>query len=482
MNLRSPIIATLSLIAACASLSAQEFKNSIASTEFDFITEDDPSTFELLQFVRKDRAEMPDKRDDGELFRDAFQFKALFSDHTSVDIFVDCSGFDQSSAETEAMRYVHPLGKLPTVLRQGVNRLCVHSGGKATTAFSDIGLIVVYADNATVRISNHDLEETIFHESVHAAWDARYSNSEIWKRAQLKDGSFATLYAKRKPDREDLAETALFAYTILHHPQRLPKAVREALRKKVPNRILFVEKLIPIGKPVHFDVNSEPNSVAKQQTDSDARSEKMMLDLRKELEKKWPKNRTVRFVFHGHSVPAGYFRTPQVRRFDAYPTLFHQQICKKFPTAVIDVSVTAIGGEASVAGEKRFSDDVLALKPDVVFIDYALNDRRLGLEKSRDAWQSMIQKCLADDILVVLLTPTPDSKEDITRPNSPLALHSKMLRELAAEHEIPVVDSYAEFKKLVQRGRNVSDFLSQPNHPNRAGHAVVARLITKLFK
>lgn len=31
-----------------------------------------------------------------------------------------------------------------------------------------------------------------------------------------------------------------------------------------------------------------------------------------ELSRQWPQNRTVSVVCHGHSVPAGYFRTPVV--------------------------------------------------------------------------------------------------------------------------------------------------------------------------
>src|SRR5580658_7887103 len=56
-----------------------------------------------------------------------------------------------------------------------------------------------------------------------------------------------------------------------------------------------------------------------------------------ELAKAWPTNRTVNIVCHGHSVPAGYFKTPQVRTFDAYPTLLHEQLCTRFSRAVINV-------------------------------------------------------------------------------------------------------------------------------------------------
>ena len=48
---------------------------------------------------------------------------------------------------------------------------------------------------------------------------------------------------------------------------------------------------------------------------------------------------------------------------------------QQFPHAVLNVIVTAIGGEDSIAGAARFERDVLALRPAVVTIDYALNDR-----------------------------------------------------------------------------------------------------------
>ncbi len=250
----------------------QEFKNSIASTDFDFITAEDPSTFESISFVERRRVELPDKRDNS-LWREAFVFQTRFSDKTEVTIYIDAQFETAEAAQIEAERYIHPLGKLPTALRQGVERLCVHRGGPTTTAFSDIGLIVVYSENASVRISNHDLEETVFHESVHAAWDSQHANSEDWKRAQAMDNTFVTNYARSKPDREDLAETALFAYALLHHPQRLPQSVRDSVSGAVPARIRFVGELLPPGQPIHFEVTPKPkgesNRPAKDSNDSE---------------------------------------------------------------------------------------------------------------------------------------------------------------------------------------------------------------------
>ena len=37
-----------------------------------------------------------------------------------------------------------------------------------------------------------------------------------------------------------------------------------------------------------------------------------LADIQAIMKTEWPKNRTVNLVFHGHSVPAGYFKTPTV--------------------------------------------------------------------------------------------------------------------------------------------------------------------------
>jgi lysophospholipase L1-like esterase len=240
--------------------------------------------------------------------------------------------------------------------------------------------------------------------------------------------------------------------------------------------LLLVALAIPAGG------QESQMSAAESQTHPKRSEPQSFQPLKQQMKLKWPKNRLVRFVFHGHSVPAGYFRTPKVHRFESYPTLFHQALCEQYPTAVIDVCVTAIGGENARRGSKRFAEDVLVLKPDVVFIDYALNDRGIGVDAARDHWRSMINEAQKANVPVVLLTPTPDSNENILDPDTALAKHSESIRELGKEFGVPVVDSYAAFQRRVSNGASVDTFLSQRNHPNRRGHQVVADLILPLFQ
>ena len=200
------------------------------------------------------------------------------------------------------------------------------------------------------------------------------------------------------------------------------------------------------------------------------------------LELKWPRNRTVHLVCHGLSVPAGYFVTPAVHSNEAYPAGLQAGLRARFPHAVLNVIVTAIGGEASDRGAARFERDVLALRPAVVTIDYSLNDRRLGLEKAKANWSAMIVAAQAAGIQVILLTPTPDQSAKLDDPKDPLNLHAEQVRALAKEHGVLLVDSLALFKAKVAAGTPLKDLMSQVNHPSAAGHALVAAALLDLFR
>jgi acyl-CoA thioesterase-1 len=221
-------------------------------------------------------------------------------------------------------------------------------------------------------------------------------------------------------------------------------------------------------------------SISKAQTSAIADSATYLADLKKELVIEWPKNRLINLVFHGHSVPAGYWENHEVHTLESYPNLVLAKLKEKYPYAVINVIVTAIGGENSLSGQARFEKDVLVHKPDILFIDYALNDRGAGLEKAREAWEKMIQSALAKNIKVILLTPSPDQRVDIMTPGNPLELHTSQIIKLAETHHIGLVDSYAQFKKIATRGDLVK-YMSSVNHPNLEGHKLIADELIKWF-
>ena len=206
-------------------------------------------------------------------------------------------------------------------------------------------------------------------------------------------------------------------------------------------------------------------------------------DLAAGLNVLWPGNRTYNLVFHGHSVPSGYFRTPHVDTLNAYPHQTLLSLREKFPFSVVNTIVTAIGGENSEQGAARFEKEVMNHKPDLLFIDYGLNDRGIGLNKAELSWKKMIESALKKRVKIILLTPTLDitvSLPDYRR--CPLYKHVLLIKKLAINYNLGLADSFhASMQYCLSKNTGVNALLSQSNHPNRKGHSVVAREIMEWF-
>lgn len=206
-----------------------------------------------------------------------------------------------------------------------------------------------------------------------------------------------------------------------------------------------------------------------------------LADVKKELNAVWPKNRTINLVFHGHSIPAGYWHDHEVHTLESYPNLVLEKLKKLYPYAVINVIVTAIGGENALKGQARFEPEVLGHRPDVLFIDYALNDRFSEIGKVKEAWEKMIQTALARNVKIVLLTPSPDQRLNLLDATNPLEPHVQQIHQLADQYHVGVADPYSHFKQIVARG-DLKNYMSHVNHPNKAGHEIIANEVMKWFR
>ena len=198
------------------------------------------------------------------------------------------------------------------------------------------------------------------------------------------------------------------------------------------------------------------------------------------LERTWPDNRAVNLVFHGHSVPSGYFATPVIDRRASYPHVVAARLAERHPHAVLNAIVTAVGGEHSESGARRMSE-VLGHRPDVVLIDYALNDRAIGPERSRRAWTSMIDSVLEAGVVPVLITPSPDLTADLADPADDLVRQAEQIRELAGREGVLLADPFRVFCAVQERGEPLADVMSSVNHPNERGHAIIAAEILEVF-
>ena len=221
-----------------------------AGTVFDIIRVSDSSTFACLLDNGRGLRQIWDKRVEGEPTVNAFLYQSHFSDGSVIEIAINPEFQTPDLARDEALRYTDALGRLPNVLRQGVKRLSIHKGTEGFHAGT--GQIVGYAGKTDQRLTYAHLEETLFHESVHASWDAQHRLASGWKNAQASDGRFLTQYGQKSPEREDLAETALFAFAILHYPGRLPPKDTQDTIETVPARMAYIRALLPPGNPSNY--------------------------------------------------------------------------------------------------------------------------------------------------------------------------------------------------------------------------------------
>ena len=222
------------------------YPNSVVSNDHDFIHTDDPSDFSSLTYIgTRDNVEMPDKRkgpqdplrDDG-----VYIFEARYSDGTAVGMWAHPDFGSREAAQMSAEPVAEAVGKLPTFMRSTLRHVVIQEGDETAYAEHIGHFFTIYSDNIQTRISNHDLEETVFHESVHATLDYKYRSHNEWQKAQRADGGYITEYAASRIT-EDLAESALFAWAMLMHPGRLPEMVEQQARAIMPNRLAFFEEM-----------------------------------------------------------------------------------------------------------------------------------------------------------------------------------------------------------------------------------------------
>jgi lysophospholipase L1-like esterase len=174
-----------------------------------------------------------------------------------------------------------------------------------------------------------------------------------------------------------------------------------------------------------------------------------------------------------------------------------------FPVRVINAGV---GGNSTDDGLRRFDKDVLAHHPDLVVIQFGINDSavdvwrnppatapRVSIETFGANLRRLIERSHQAGARVVLMTTnpirwTPKLKELYGKlpynPDRPdgfdlplLSRYNAAARRVANEAGVPLVDVHAEF----MRG-DVDGLLLDGMHPGDAGHAIVAGLLAPVIR
>ena len=177
------------------------------------------------------------------------------------------------------------------------------------------------------------------------------------------------------------------------------------------------------------------------------------------------------------------------------------------PVRVVNAGV---GGNNTNHARARFEKDVLAHKPDVVVVQFGINDAavdlwkdppaktpRVNIETYVENLRYILQTLKSRDTNVVLLTPnplrwTPKLRELYGKPpyrtadkdgfNVLLRQYAEKVRDLARTEKVPLVDVYKDFDAFGKKdGQSVNDLLLDGMHPNELGHRRIAEQLIALL-
>jgi len=181
-------------------------------------------------------------------------------------------------------------------------------------------------------------------------------------------------------------------------------------------------------------------------------------------------------VCFGDSITAGY----AVRR--GFPSFWLESLRQRFPDSKIEMINSGISGDTSQDGLGRLDWAVLSYEPDLVTINFGINDCVLGL--SREEFEmnlvEMVRRIRAGpDSEILLLSSQPLESPPY---DQRVLDYYQTVERVAKEMNVGFVDVYGAWMKRVRAGMPL-DSLILPglDHPNEAGYRIIAEELMSLF-
>ncbi len=156
-----------------------------------------------------------------------------------------------------------------------------------------------------------------------------------------------------------------------------------------------------------------------------------------------------------------------------------------YPLARFHSVDAAIGGTGSQLAAFRLERDVLSAKPDLVFLDFTVNDDVYAAPDSNRlaAYEAIVRRLVEKGINVVqVILPT---KVDVLPTPPPRPLDAKH-KEIGAAYGLPLADAVAWVKQVVSTGSVMPDELwdvpSDNTHPGDMGYSLYAEAVWSAFQ
>ena len=153
---------------------------------------------------------------------------------------------------------------------------------------------------------------------------------------------------------------------------------------------------------------------------------------------------------------------------NCYASRFFNWWQEKFPDSKINTVNAGIGGTDSYLGVHRADEQLLSKNPDVVIVEFSVNDTDKTMNKySYDSLVRKILSCENNPAVILLFTTQEDgtSMQDVHK-------------EIGIAYDLPMI-SYREavYQEVAAGTLNWKDISPDNIHPNDIGHGIIGQLV-----
>ena len=184
-------------------------------------------------------------------------------------------------------------------------------------------------------------------------------------------------------------------------------------------------------------------------------------------------------AMHGEKVTVAYIGGSITEGIGAdaencYAKLSYNYIAEQYGTGDnVEYVNAGVSGTPSILGNLRVQKDVLDYEPDIVFVEFAVND---GMEQIyKESYESLLRTILQqENEPAVILLFTVTSTGHTCQPH---------MSELGEYYQLPMISVPDAIHPEIEAGRMTwADYSNDEAHPNMEGHKLVAEFISNWFK
>ncbi len=178
-------------------------------------------------------------------------------------------------------------------------------------------------------------------------------------------------------------------------------------------------------------------------------------------------------AYIGGSITEGYHDNLTLAEDQKWVKMATTWLNEQYPEATVNCVNAGLSGTPSVLGNMRLERDVLACDPDIVFVEFAVNDG--GETIYKNAYESLVRTLLADerDIAVVLLFTIVENGHTCQPHMSKIGEH----------YDLPMISLPDSMWVEIQEGRMTwDDYSGDQSHPHVEGSKLVRDLIINYYE